>query len=465
MKIGTAESPRMIHHLTSAALAIALLACFAFPLVFPVIAVDDTPSYLNPAREWAAGRGLREANGEPLQNRLPLYPLMLGCVIRIAGESPLGFGILNVALHATSILLVRSALPKRPRSDLLCALALVYPPLLTSSGLVLEESLIAFTLAALFAASTRALSPRAHAGWAFLAGIALGASALAKSTVLPAGALLFVLIWRAADSRRHALVYASAATLLIGPWMIHNRLELGRFEMVNGNAGVALFAGTVANVVSPSWGSFPEYLGARARWEEEGRAREPVFDRYLARLAIGRIAADPRRWAALALERGFRFMLPARHWFVVTGRSEIASAGPAYLAATAVQMLLFAACALLFLRGIRRSRDAAALVAPLIVFSHQLVYAASHASPRYGATVGPLIFAALGLLALPLPRSPRPWHVAEQGCGDAAGLNSAPGNARTSMVDWAKDAEGPWSPLPVAPGGRSRCGRSWARHP
>ncbi len=388
--------------LGSAAMALALLTCLAFPFVFPAVAVDDTPSYLDPAREWAAGRGLREAGGAPLQQRLPLYPLLLGSVIPIAGESPFAFGLLNVALHVLSILLVRGALPKQPRLDLLYAAALVYPPLLTTTGLVLQESLVAFTLSALFAATTRALRPSANAAWGFAAGIALGASALAKTTVLPAGALLLLLLWFA-GSRRQPLAFTLGAILLIGPWMVHNRLELGRFEMVNGNAGVALFAGTVANVVSPSWSTFPEYLEAHARWEAEGRADEPVFDRYLARLAIGRIAADPARWAVLALERAFRFMLPARHWFVVTGRSQIASAGPAYLVATAFQVLLYAACALLLIGGLRPPLDAPALVAPLIVFSHLLVYAASHASPRYGASVGPLLFAGLALLALPSP--------------------------------------------------------------
>jgi len=389
-------SPR----LGSTALALALLACLAFPFVFPALNADDSPSYLGPAREWAAGRGLREAGGEPLQQRLPLYPLLLGITLRISGESPVAFGLLNAALHVLSILLVLSVLPKGPRSFLLCAVALVYPPLLTSSGLVLQESLVACTLSALFAATTRALRPSAKPAWGLAAGIALGASALAKTTVLPAGALLLILLWRNA-SRRQALAFVAGATILVGPWMVHNRLELGRFEIANGNAGINFFAGTVANVLLPTWYTFPEYLEAHARWEAEGRATEPVFDRYLFRLALGRIAADPARWAGLALERAFRFMLPARHWFFATGRSEPGSAGPAYLFATAIHLLLFGACAVCLRAGLSPPLDAATLVAPVIVFTHQLVYAASHASPRYGATVGPLLFASLALLMSP----------------------------------------------------------------
>ena len=334
--------------------------------------------------------------------------------MRIAGESPVAFGLLNSLLHLLSIFSVLSVLPRRPRSELVCAFALVYPPLLTTTGLVLQESLIALTLAALFAATTRALRPRASLAWGFAAGLAVGLSALAKTTVLPAAALLFVVLWRRAGSRRQALGFVVGAALLMAPWMIRNRIELGRFEIVNANAGVSLFAGTVGNVLLPSWSTFPEYLSARARWEREGRQDEPSFNRYLARLALERIAADPGRWAGLALERAFRFMLPARHWFAVTGRSQVGSAGPAYLAAIAIQLLLFGASLLLLIRKMRPPSDAAALVAPLIVFSHLLVYAASHASPRYGATVGPLLFASLAMVTDPsMPRgssapSPKP---------------------------------------------------------
>lgn len=409
----------MSRYVGRAALILAMLVCFAFPFLFPAIAIDDSPSYLTPGREWAAGRGLSGADGVPLHYRLPLYPLLLGFTMRIAGESPLAFGLLNAVLHVLSILLVLSVLPGRPRSYLLCAFALVYPPLLTTTGFVLQESLIACTLAALFMATTRALQPAAHPAWGLAAGLALGASALAKTTVLPTGFLLLVLLWRSAGSRRQAFAFIAGATLLITPWMVRNRLELGRFEMANGNAGINLFAGTVGNLILPSWDTFPEYLEARSRWEAEGRLEEPVLDRYLARLAIERIAADPSGWAALALERAFRFMLPARHWFVAAGFSQTGSAGPAYLCAIAIQMLLFASCAVLMLRALRRPRDATALVAPLIVFSHLLVYAASHASPRYGATVGPLLFASLAMIAPPstlratFRLSPRSPHLSD----------------------------------------------------
>src|SRR5439155_1191485 len=64
---------------------------FAFALGFPAVVVDDSPGYLGPARAWAAGQGLREGNGHPLQYRLALVPLALGVTIGLrVGELALG---------------------------------------------------------------------------------------------------------------------------------------------------------------------------------------------------------------------------------------------------------------------------------------------------------------------------------------------------------------------------------------
>ena len=390
----------MSGHLASAALVVALLLCLTFPFVFPALSIDDSPSYLNPAREWAAGRGLREANAAPLQYRLPLYPLLLGSTLRIAGESPVAIGLLNALLHALSILLVRSVLPRQPRSDLLCAAALVYPPLLTTTGFVLQESLIAFTLAALFAATTRALRPEASRGWGLAAGLAGRERPCQddRSTRRRASSpsALAVCRYKAADVRVHRgsgvaagpldrPQLADARTLRDGQWKRRNKLVcwhgcqcplavLGHLPRIHrGTRALGKGGSRGGTGVRPLSGPFCDAA-------YRGRA-----------VALG----GPRPGAGLPLHAA------CPQWFVVTGRSQTASAGPVYLAAIAIQMLLFGACALLLIDGVRRSRDPSALVAPLIVFSHQFVYAASHASPRYGATVGPILFASLALVTLP----------------------------------------------------------------
>ena len=116
---------------------------FAFALGFPALVVDDSPGYLDPARAWAAGQGLREGNGHPLQYRLPLFPLALGVTIRLFGEDPRAFTLMNVGFLVLAALVVRRALLRRglALADGVAVAILVYPPLLTSAALVLHTLL------------------------------------------------------------------------------------------------------------------------------------------------------------------------------------------------------------------------------------------------------------------------------------------------------------------------------------
>jgi hypothetical protein len=139
----------------------------------------------------------------------------------------------------------------------------------------------------------------------------------------------------------------------------------------------------------------------------ENRGTAATLDRALYGVAVRRIAADPGHWLVLVGERFLRFMLPARHWFVQSGRSRPASLGPWYLAALALQGALFASAAAVALRTWRRRGPWTHLLPPLIVFYHLAVYALSYVSPRYNVTVAPALVAGL-LLALTTDHSPSP---------------------------------------------------------
>ena len=391
-------------------------AALAFALASPALVVGDSPGYLEPARAWAAGQGLRESNGQPLQYRLPLFPLALGVTLRLFGEDPRAFTLMNVAFLALAALVVRHALRPRGRglADAAAAAILLYPPLLTSTALVLQESLLSLTIAVLFVLAGRAMEG-SSAGRSLAAGAALGVAALGKPTVLPVGLALVALI--AATRRRvwvRAGAFALGGALVLAPWMVRNRQVLGRFEITTGNAGHTLLGGTVSNRIE-NWFAFPEYVEARREWEQGAAAGEGTLDSHLARVALRRIAAHPLRWLGLCAERALRFMLPARTWFVQAGYSQTGTFGPFYLAATAINVALFALAAWLLAHA-RRRRDLALLVAPVIVFGHLAVYALVYASPRYGVTVGPVLIAAAGLALDEMRRgaqSPRATPLAE----------------------------------------------------
>jgi hypothetical protein len=367
----------------------------AFALGFPALGVDDSPSYLRPARAWAAGLGLQES-GAPLQSRLPAYPLVLGARIRAGGDDPRVFGLANVSFLAGGLGLVAFLLRKRG-PDLVgavCGLAMVYPPFLTSTGMVLQESLIALLLALTMELAWRAMESGSVA-LSLATGAALGAASLAKVTALPLIVpLAFLLASAASRDRVRRLAALGAGTLIVvAPWVVRNALVLGHPELTNQNGGIAMLGGTVSNEIA-DWYRFPEYLAARERSQAEGGTPSSL-DRELYRVAARRIVADPRRWLSLAAERVLRFMLPARHWFFQTGRSLPATLGPWYLAAIAVQAALFASALLVVARTWRRRGPWPHLLPPLIVFHHLAVYALSYASPRYNVTVAPALVACL----------------------------------------------------------------------
>jgi 4-amino-4-deoxy-L-arabinose transferase-like glycosyltransferase len=390
-------------------LLVASIACVvAFALFCPALYVDDTPSYLDPARSWASGYGLREA-GRPLESRLPLYPLLLGLLIRLAGESPVVFGLFNAACHIGAVLLVWSVLRRRATvaADVVAAAAMTYPPLVTSAAVVLQESLLSFLLALAFVALWQAVE-RGSLAWSAAAGLAFGLSGLAKVTglplVLPAAGLVFLARpGRVAGLGRSAVLVVGALAALL-PWAVRNEVELGRFEVTNGNGGQAVLGGTVSNQIT-NWSTFPEYVAACRSWEEHDRAVHPRLDGYLYRVAFARIAAAPGRWALLVGERTLRFMLPARHWLARVGLARTGSFPPWYVAAALVNVALFTAAGWAALLGLR-GRDLGLLVAPLFVFGHQLIYALTYASPRYAVTVGPILFGAAGLGLFRSSRSP-----------------------------------------------------------
>src|SRR6266571_404354 len=164
---------------------------FAFALRFPALVVDDSPGYLGPAREWAAGQGLREGNGQPLQYRMPLFPLALGVTIRLFGEDTRAFTLMNVGFLVLAALVVRRALISRglALADGVVVAILVYPPLLTSTALVLQETLLSLLIAVVFVLDGRAVEGPSI-GRSLAAGAAIGLAALGKPTVLPVGLVL-----------------------------------------------------------------------------------------------------------------------------------------------------------------------------------------------------------------------------------------------------------------------------------
>ena len=164
----------------------AVSAAILFAARVPAIETPDSASYLAPARSWAMGQGLREADGSPLAYRMPAFPLSLGVAFRLFGEGPRVVGALNAAFLILAGFMVRRGILQATSpfvADIAAAATITYPPLLSSTALVLQEVFLAFLIAALFLFTREALA-QPGVRRACVAGGALGACALGKSTVL-----------------------------------------------------------------------------------------------------------------------------------------------------------------------------------------------------------------------------------------------------------------------------------------
>ena len=389
-------------------LATAFLAAALFSFQAPVYETPDSASYLTPARSWASGEGLLQGNGTPLSYRTPPFPLALGVTLWAFGDwqSHAPIGAMNLSLLILAALAIRRAIfvqAGRRAADLAAAVTVLYPPLLTSTAVVLQEVMLALLVSLVFWSVTRALTQPGVAP-AALAGLSLGLATLGKPTVLAAAPFLLLLFALTGGERaKRSAGFVIAALLAVAPWAVRNRVLLGHFEIAPGNGGHTLLGGTVSNEID-AWDGFPEYQAALNEWNS-GASTDASVDTYLARVAVRRILANPLRFAALCAERVGRFMLPARTWFVQAGLSRTGTFSPGYLVAIAINMALFALTAFVGVLAFR-TRDGALAVGPILVFAHMGAYAITYVSPRYALTVTPVLIACATLAVRPFLRRP-----------------------------------------------------------
>lgn len=388
---------------------IALIVPIAVALFVPPVSLGDTGTYLEPAQRFAEGHGLTLADGTAMTYRLPLYPVLLALAIKVSGGWIKAFSLLNALCVIASVVVLQPLMKRGSLRDLVSACAILYPPFLTFVPLLLQECVQGLTLSFVAVAAVRALDDPGPLR-AFTLGTLIGLSALCKSTVLPTGALLCgVFFFTALRTRERSRVAVSCLLLLLGllaplfAWGARNRAAVGRFAFLNENGAINFFASTIDTVI-PSWGAIPEVEEERRQWIPS--PERPTFESHLYRAGWRRIVSEPAKFLRFSIDRAFRFMLPARDWFVARGYAETGNFGAVYIVATAFQVFLFGGALLLLVRCISGTAPRSFVVLPLIVFAHQLVYALSFASPRYSVPLTPLLFFSWGVITSQREASP-----------------------------------------------------------
>jgi 4-amino-4-deoxy-L-arabinose transferase-like glycosyltransferase len=212
---------------------------------------SDARDYDRHARSIAAGHGYPHSQvapaGGPTAIRPPAFPVLLGGVYKLTGDSVTAGRIAQAALGTAVVALIALVALQLwgPRAAIAAAaLAAVFPPLVIDGMTLLTEPLfVTFELAAL-AAILRWRATK-HAPWVAAAGILAGLALLTRSN----GALLLLPLivaarregsWRELRSYGSSVLLAACAALVVAPWTIRNAIELDAFVPVTTQDGYTL---------------------------------------------------------------------------------------------------------------------------------------------------------------------------------------------------------------------------------
>lgn len=236
--------------------------------------------------------------GGPTAYRGPVYPLFLGALFGLTGDSVTAarvaqglLGVLSVWLVA---LLVFRLWGLRAGQVAAWLAALFAPFVALGSTLLSEVVLVPLELGALLCALAARDSPRRARLWGLAAGALTGAAALAHANAILLAIPVLALILRRRDGGRRvapALAALAATAALIGAWAIRNASQFDAFVPLS-TAGGPTLAGTY-NATTAAQRELP------GNWTEYWR--DPTVARALARAGPGELAVDrATRDAAIA---------------------------------------------------------------------------------------------------------------------------------------------------------------------
>jgi len=213
--------------------------------------ISDERHYVELAGSLLNGRGFAWATGAPTSLRPPLYPALVACVWRVAGDGNLqAVRMVQFGLALLTALLVyeigRRAFTRRA-GLIAAAVTWLYPSLIFMNVTILGETLftlllVAFTLLAVL------LVQRPAAGTAVACGLALGLGALTRSVLWPVPLVLcpLVAVLVGGSFRRRAgmaaLVLAGYA-VVVSPWAVRNTRLQGVVTVVDTMGGMNLRMG------------------------------------------------------------------------------------------------------------------------------------------------------------------------------------------------------------------------------
>lgn len=294
--------------IAQAAAALTLLISGAYAAsVGGAIRYWDEQTYVDLARNLAAGHGYTQFNTGPTAYRPPGYPLILGA-LHWLGVGVVGYRLLNTLIFAATVYLVY-LLARRLYSPWAGAVAAVitacYPLFIYAAGTLYPQTLAAcLVVGGLLGVSyltDREWSWRKAAG----AGLVWGLLVLTVPTfavVFGAACVWLLYRLRSLAVKRLAVLILCAA-LLPTSWCIRNAVQMHAFIPISTNNGINLLQGNSANATAGG-GRLVDTSQYEVPAEKAGLDEVQVDD-LLRTEAMDWISAHPARAATLYVEKFF----------------------------------------------------------------------------------------------------------------------------------------------------------------
>ncbi len=284
-----------------------------FPTPFFAYPVLDAQYYLT----WATDLARSGFHFFPGYQGNPLYPYFLAFLIRFLHAGPLLIRIVQHGLGVLTCLLLFRAGKHLfgEKAGLLAAfLYAVYVPAVFYEGWLLSASLTAFLAAALLVSLLGAGDSGKTGNW-IAAGLIGGILTLARPTLLPVGALLWLLIFfrgKKPDGKRPFLLFLAGALIVLVPSSVYLSLARGEPVLLSSHGGENFYIGN--NAAATGVSRIPDFArGTPAlqhddfRREAERRAGRPLSpagsSRFWFREGFGFIAGHPLRFLNLLIRK------------------------------------------------------------------------------------------------------------------------------------------------------------------
>ena len=298
-----------------------LLAIWAlyFALRVAVLFIDVSPTsdaewYFLRAADIAAGKGYLNDAGAATAFWPPGWPIALGFAFTQFGTSPVTLGAFNLIsallIGLLTLMLGRRLFGSEAAARLGLLLLAVYPNAIGYVPLALTE--VFYTL--LLMAGCWAVVARENRWQLVGAGLIFGFATLVKAQTLVVVPLLFAIDWlrmkpmgkRLPRLLVDGLVVLAVAMLVVLPWSVRNRVELGHWVAVSTNGGYTLLTGNHDSASGDYSPDAPVVKALMARKDLDEVAR----DAQARELAMAWITAHPDKFLALAPKKFIRLWLP-----------------------------------------------------------------------------------------------------------------------------------------------------------